>query len=245
MSRARRDFYMQTQVEAGHVCPITMTFASVAALKREPKLASQWLPTITARVYDPRNIPAAQKQGLTIGMAMTEKQGGSDVRANTTRADSVGSDGPGRGLRARRPQVLRVGADVRRVSRPRPGAERPHLLPRAALASRRNARIRCKLSGSSARWAMYPTRRARRSCAARSAGGSATEGRGVATIIEMVALTRFDCMIGSSGGMRHGGVAGNPPLPPAQGVRRLAHRPAADAATCSPISRSRRRRRSP
>ena len=61
-------------------------------------LAAQWLPKIQARVYDPRNIPAEQKQGVTIGMAMTEKQGGSDVRANTTRAIPVGVEGGGRGL---------------------------------------------------------------------------------------------------------------------------------------------------
>ena len=94
VARAAR-FYMQSQVEAGHGCPITMTFAAVPCLKTQPDLARDWLPKITARVYDPRNVPAAEKQGLTIGMAMTEKQGGSDVRANTTRAIPVGSGGPG------------------------------------------------------------------------------------------------------------------------------------------------------
>ena len=89
-------YYLQTQVEAGHGCPITMTFAAVPALRTTPALASVWLPKITARVYDPRNLPDAQKQGLTIGMAMTEKQGGSDVRANTTRAYPLGqAEGPG------------------------------------------------------------------------------------------------------------------------------------------------------
>jgi putative acyl-CoA dehydrogenase len=87
--------YLQDQVEAGHGCPITMTFACVPSLRTTPQLASLWEPKITARVYDPRNVPAADKRGLTIGMAMTEKQGGSDVRANSTRAFPVGSSGPG------------------------------------------------------------------------------------------------------------------------------------------------------
>ncbi len=137
VARAAR-FYMQSQVEAGHGCPITMTFASVPCLRSQPDLARDWLPKITARVYDPRNVPAAEKQGLTIGMAMTEKQGGSDVRANTTRAIPVGRRRPGPGLRARRPQVLRLGADVRRLPGARAGARRPLLLPRAALAAGRD-----------------------------------------------------------------------------------------------------------
>ncbi|MFP5440533.1 MAG: acyl-CoA dehydrogenase family protein, partial [Gammaproteobacteria bacterium] len=87
--------YLQSQVEAGHGCPITMTSAAIPSLRTTPTLAAQWEPKITARIYDPRNVPDAQKQGLTIGMAMTEKQGGSDVRANSTRAYPVGSGGPG------------------------------------------------------------------------------------------------------------------------------------------------------
>src|SRR6202162_6404599 len=95
VARAARS-YMQTQVEAGHGCPITMTFASVPCLRTQPDLAEHWLPKIEARIYDPRNVPVDQKAGVTIGMAMTEKQGGSDVRANTTRAFPVGGEGPGR-----------------------------------------------------------------------------------------------------------------------------------------------------
>ena len=94
VARAAR-YYMQAQVEAGHGCPITMTFAATPCLRLAARLARAWLPKIHARVYDPRNVPAAEKQGLTIGMAMTEKQGGSDVRANTTRAFPIGRDGPG------------------------------------------------------------------------------------------------------------------------------------------------------
>ena len=201
VARAARS-YMHTEVEAGHGCPITMTFAATPCLKLQGDLAAQWLPKIQARVYDPRNVPADEKQGVTIGMAMTEKQGGSDVRANTTRAIPVGAEGGGPGLRTRRPQVLRLGADVRRVSRAGPGAGRACRVFSFPAGGPTEPRTRCRSSASSARWAMSPTRRARRSCAARSAGWSAPEGRGVATIIEMVAMTRFDCMIGSSAGMR-------------------------------------------
>ena len=94
VARAART-YLQTQVEAGHGCPITMTFAAVPSLRTTPSLAALWEPKITALSYDPGNVPDAQKAGLTIGMAMTEKQGGSDVRANSTRAYPVGAGGAG------------------------------------------------------------------------------------------------------------------------------------------------------
>ncbi len=87
--------YLHTQVEAGHGCPITMTFAAIPSLRTTPVLAAYWEPKITSRVYDPRNVPDEQKAGVTIGMAMTEKQGGSDVRANTTQAYPLGQTGPG------------------------------------------------------------------------------------------------------------------------------------------------------
>ena len=84
--------YMFTQVEAGVLCPITMTYAVVPALQHEAAVAEEWTPRILASAYDPRCIPASQKRGVTFGMAMTEKQGGSDVRANTTRARPIGDD---------------------------------------------------------------------------------------------------------------------------------------------------------
>ena len=82
VARAAR-FYMQSQVEAGHGCPITMSFAALPCLKLQPEIAARWLPKLRSRIYDPRNLPSEHKQGVTIGMAMTEKQGGSDVRANS------------------------------------------------------------------------------------------------------------------------------------------------------------------
>jgi putative acyl-CoA dehydrogenase len=87
--------YLHTQVEAGHGCPVTMTFAALPSLRTTPELARLWEPKITACIYDPRNVPDGEKRGVTIGMAMTEKQGGSDVRANTTRAYPIGPGGPG------------------------------------------------------------------------------------------------------------------------------------------------------
>jgi putative acyl-CoA dehydrogenase len=87
--------YLMTQVDGGVCCPIAMSYATVPALKRQPDIASQWLPKILSQHYDPRCIPASEKTGCTIGMAMTEKQGGSDVRSNTTRATPVVAGGPG------------------------------------------------------------------------------------------------------------------------------------------------------
>src|SRR5690606_25128379 len=78
------------QVDGGHVCPISMTYSVVPALRHAPDLAAKWEPRITSRTYDPTDGPAEGKAGATCGMAMTEKQGGSDVRANTTTATPAG-----------------------------------------------------------------------------------------------------------------------------------------------------------
>src|SRR5262249_33130895 len=88
--------YMAIQTEAGHQCPITMTNAAVPTLLIEPELAALWIPRILRRAYDKSFRPAAAKRGVTIGMGMTEQQGGTDVRANTTRAVPAGQGGPGR-----------------------------------------------------------------------------------------------------------------------------------------------------
>ncbi len=83
--------YMMAQVEPGVCCPMTMTYAALPALKHQPEVAARWAPRITGGIYDPTSAPAPNKRGATIGMAMTEKQGGSDVRANTTRATPLGN----------------------------------------------------------------------------------------------------------------------------------------------------------
>src|SRR6266446_6230190 len=87
--------FMLVQIESGVQCPITMTYGSVPALRRQPEIAAEWLPRIFARDYDKSFRPASAKSGALIGMAMTEKQGGSDLRANTTVALPEGSGGPG------------------------------------------------------------------------------------------------------------------------------------------------------
>jgi len=192
---------MQTQVEAGHGCPITMTFAATPCLKLQPDLAEQWLPKIQARVYDPRNVPADEKQGVTIGMAMTEKQGGSDVRANTTRAIPVGAEGPGRAyeLVGHKFFVSAPMCDAFLVLAQAPGGLSCFLVPRWRPDGTKNplqiVRLKRKMGNVS---------NASSETELRGALGwmVGPEGRGVATIIEMVAITRFDCMIGSSAGMR-------------------------------------------
>ena len=86
-ARAAR-LFMATQAESGHICPLTMTNASVAALRGEPALAEKWLPKILGRVYDPACAPGGRRARSTLGMGMTEPQGGTDVRANTTAAEA-------------------------------------------------------------------------------------------------------------------------------------------------------------
>jgi putative acyl-CoA dehydrogenase len=194
-------FYLHSQVEAGHGCPITMTFASLPSLRTTPALATLWEPKVTARTYDPRNVPDAAKQGLTIGMAMTEKQGGSDVRANTTRADAVAAEGPG--------EAYELVGHKFFVSAP--------MCDAFLVLAQTNAGLSCFLLP---RWRPDGTKnplqliRLKRKMGNVSNASSETElrgalawmlgepGHGVRTIIEMVAMTRFDCMIGSSAGQR-------------------------------------------
>jgi putative acyl-CoA dehydrogenase len=200
VARAAR-FLMQSQVEAGHGCPVTMTFASVPSLRLQPGLAALWEAKITARAYDPRNVPAGEKPGLTVGMAMTEKQGGSDVRANTTRAIPVGAEGGSEAyeLVGHKYFVSAPMSDLFLVLAQAPGGLTCFLLPRWRPDGTRNAlqiqQLKRKMGN-----------RSNASCETELRGALAwrvgPEGRGVATIIEMVAMTRFDCMIGSSAGMR-------------------------------------------
>ena len=129
-----------SQAEAGIGCPISMTYSVIPALRRQPELAAEWEPRFLSLDYDPRQRAGAErKAGALGGMAMTEKQGGSDVRANTTAAHAAERRRPRRRVRAERPQVVLLGADVRRLPRPRPGRRRRLLLPVAALDARRRA----------------------------------------------------------------------------------------------------------
>ena len=193
--------YLHTQVEAGHGCPITMTFAAVPTLRLQPDLAHLWEPRITARVYDPRNVPDPQKQGVTIGMAMTEKQGGSDVRANSTRAFPLGSGGPGQAyeLVGHKYFVSAPMCDAFLVLAQAPGGLSCFLMPRWRPDGSKNPmqvlRLKKKMGNASNASSETELRGA-------TAWLVGEEGRGVRNIIEMVSMTRFDCMIGSSAGMR-------------------------------------------
>jgi putative acyl-CoA dehydrogenase len=195
-------FYLQTQVEAGHGCPVTMTFASVPALQTTPALAAAWLPKITARIYDPRNVPDAQKQGVTIGMAMTEKQGGSDVRANTTRAWPAGAaEGPGAAyeLVGHKYFVSAPMCDAFLVLAQAPGGLSCFLLPRWRPDGTKNPLQVLRLKRKMGNVSNASSETELRGALAWMVGA---EGRGVRTIIEMVAMTRFDCMVGSTAGQR-------------------------------------------
>ena len=193
--------YLHTQVEAGHGCPITMTFAAIPALRLQSDLAALWEPKITARVYDPRNVPMEQKAGVTIGMAMTEKQGGSDVQANSTRAYPVGQGGPGQAyeLVGHKYFVSAPMCDAFLVLAHTDKGLSCFLLPRWRPDGTKNPlqvlRLKKKMGNASNASSETELRGA-------LAWMVGEEGRGVRNIIEMVAMTRFDCMVGSSAGMR-------------------------------------------
>ncbi|MFY0563052.1 isovaleryl-CoA dehydrogenase [Archangium lansingense] len=194
-------FYLHNQADQGTSCPLTMTYASVPALRRQPELAREWMPRVNSTTYDSRFIPAAQKQGATIGMGMTEKQGGSDVRTNSTRAHQLASRGPGQ------PYAL-VGhkwffsapmSDAFLVLAQAEGGLSCFLLPRFTPDGQRNAIRIQRLKDKLGDWSNASSEVEFQGATAWMVG---EEGRGVATILEMVALTRQDCMIGSSGQMR-------------------------------------------
>lgn len=198
--RAAR-FFMQQQVEAGHGCPVTMTFASVRALRRQPGLAREWEPRITATVYDPRNVPDAQKAGVTIGMAMTEKQGGSDLRSNTTQAHAIGAEGPGEAyeLVGHKFFMSAPMCDAFLTLAHARGGLSCFLMPRWRPDGSKNAVHLQRLKPKMGNVANATAEAEYRGALAWMVG---EEGRGVRTIIDMVALTRFDCMVGSSAGLR-------------------------------------------
>ncbi len=184
-------FYMQSQVEAAHCCPVTMTSAVIPALLEQADLAQQWVPKILARHYDHRNIPIEQKQGITVGMAMTEKQGGSDVRTNTLRAYPSGSGGPGESyeLVGHKYFVSAPMSDAFLVLAQAPGGLSCFLMPRWRADGSKNPmqiqRLKNKMGNV-----------ANASCETELRGAHAVmvgaEGRGIATILKMVTMTRFD-----------------------------------------------------
>jgi putative acyl-CoA dehydrogenase len=187
--------------EAGHGCPLSMTYAVVPVLRRAGELGEEWLPRLTSTAYDPRFIPAAEKAGALAGMGMTEKQGGSDVRANITVARPLNGGGEGAEYEVTGHKWFFSApmCDVFLVLAQAEGGLSCFLMPRWTPDGERNRlrlqRLKDKLGN-----------RSNASSEVEFDGAWAQlvgeEGRGVPTIIEMVNHTRLDCVIGSAGGMR-------------------------------------------
>ncbi|MGW1881396.1 acyl-CoA dehydrogenase family protein [Streptomyces sp. NPDC001970] len=216
-------FLVWSQVEAGHGCPVSMTHAAVPALRADPALAAEWEPRLTSQVYEQGLRPPALKAGVLFGMGMTEKQGGSDVRANTTRAVPLAAAGEYE-LTGHKWFCSAPMSDAFLVLAQAPGGGTSRaeghggltcfLVPRVLDDGTRNVfaiqRLKDKLgnrSNASSEVEFDGTW-------ARRVG---EEGRGVRTIIEMVAATRLDCVLGSAALMRQA---------VAQAVHHAAHRSA-------------------
>ena len=195
--RAAR-FYMASQVETGHLCPITMTRASVAAIATEPDLLAKTMPVIAMRAYDPSFAPWWEKRGMTLGMGMTEKQGGTDVRANMTRAERTAD---GYRITGHKWFMSAPMCDAFLVLAQAGDGLTCFFMPRFAPDGSVNAihfqRLKDKLGN-----------RSNASSEVEFNGAWATrvgeEGKGIRTIIQMVQLTRQDCAIASAGLMRSG-----------------------------------------
>ena len=198
-------FYVWSQAEAGHGCPISMTYASLPALRHAPGLARRFEPLLTSPEYEPGLRPPESKTGLLAGMAMTEKQGGSDVRANTTRAEPAPGLGEGAHIITGHKWFCSAPmCDLFLILAQAPDGLTCFLLPRVLPDGSRNGmrlqRLKDKLGNRSNASAEVEFDRA-------IAWQVGEPGRGVATIIEMVSATRLDCIIGSAAGMRLGTVS--------------------------------------
>jgi putative acyl-CoA dehydrogenase len=190
-------FQLFAEIECGSLCPTTMTYGAVPPVSRVPDLSREWLPLLLSRDYDPRTLPAAQKSGVTMGMGMTEKQGGSDVRANTTRADPAGNGWYA--LTGHKWFFSASMSDAFLVTAQTAAGLSCFFLPRILGDGTRNAihllRAKDKLGDRSNAGAEVEFHGA----LARLLG---EEGRGVPTVIEMATYTRLDCANGSAGIMR-------------------------------------------
>ena len=196
--RAAR-FYLTSQLECGHLCPITMTSASLAALMAGPKLFREWAPRVTTRKYDQSNRAPVEKTGLTLGMGMTEKQGGTDVRANTTRAERVGNNFYR--ITGHKWFMSAPMSDAFLVLAQAPEGLSCFLVPRILGDGKPNGfsfqRLKDKLGNRSNASSEVEFNNA--------LGEMVGEpGAGVKTIMDMVTLTRLDCALASSGMMRAG-----------------------------------------
>ncbi len=192
---------LATQIEAGIQCPVTMTYGSVAALRHQPEIAAEWLPRIFSRRYDRRFVPAGEKTAVLLGMGMTEKQGGSDLRTNTTRAVPAGVGGPGGEYRITGHKWFFSApmCDAFLVLAQAPGGLSCFLMPRftpdGLLNGIRIQRLKDKVGNKSNASSEVEFVQAY----ARLIG---EEGRGIPTIIEMGTYTRLDCVLGTTALMR-------------------------------------------
>ena len=189
--------YLHGQVEPGSSCPLTMTHAAMPVLRREPAL-KEWADKAMAPHYDPRNVPMGSKRGVTLGMGMTEKQGGSDVRSNTTRAAPLDASNEYT-LLGHKWFFSAPMSDGFLVLAQAPGGLSCFLLPRWRPDGTRNAFRLMRLKDKLGDWSNASSEVEFDEAWAYRIG---EEGRGIATIIEMVMLTRLDCMLGSSALMR-------------------------------------------
>jgi putative acyl-CoA dehydrogenase len=193
--------YLHNQADQGTSCPLTMTYACVPSLEEQPELAREWAPRIVATEYDGRSVPARAKSGNTIGMGMTEKQGGSDVRTNTTRATPIGEPGQGRlyTLAGHKWFFSAPMSDAHLVLAQTDEGLSSFLLPRFAPDGARNAVRVQRLKEKLGDWSNASAEVELEGALAWMIGDA---GRGLATILQMVALTRQDCCIGSASLMR-------------------------------------------
>ena len=198
VARAAR-FVMMNRVEAGSLCPVTMTFGSVPAIRRDPEIAAAWLPKVLSRRYDPGFRPASEKTGCLVGMGMTEKQGGSDVRANATQAEPIAGTDRAYTLVGHKWFFSAPMCDAFLVTAQAPSGLAcffvPRWMPEGDLNRLRLQRLKDKLGNRS---------NASSEVEFHGAWGLrlGEEGRGIPTIIEMATYTRLDCALGTTALMR-------------------------------------------
>ncbi|MDE2078669.1 MAG: acyl-CoA dehydrogenase family protein, partial [Burkholderiales bacterium] len=201
-------FYLHGQVEAGTLCPATMTQAAIPVIQKEPALWAAMKDQLLSSAYDSRDVPLAQKQSIWVGMGMTEKQGGSDVRANSTQATPVGAGGRGGEytLRGHKWFFSAPMCDAHLVvAKTADGAPTCFFVPRWRPDGSKNPvqvqRLKAKVGNRS---------NSSSEVEFQDAYGimMGEEGRGIPTIIEMATYTRLNCVVGSAGMVRQGLVQG-------------------------------------
>lgn len=197
-ARAAR-FFLTAQLETGHLCPVTMTSASLAALMGSPALFREWAPRVTTRKYDQSQKPPIEKTGLTLGMGMTEKQGGTDLRANTTKAERAGRD------------FYRLSGHKWFMSAPMSDAFLILAQGTEGLSCFLVPRLLSDGSSNGLQFQRLKQKLGNRSNASSEVEFAGTVGQlvgeaggGIRTIMDMVTLTRLDCAVASAGLMRAG-----------------------------------------